>query len=169
LFFSYNFKEKIELNIKELITTFIVTMAAPVIKLEPIRMGDLLKKTSSSGYLPPHLRVGSAKEEVAIVGNNATSFPALGTLQEKNMSAWKQVIYKAPVEPSITEPPVEAISTMNDKIKSLIRQSELEELARQKPREEDPEKMTREELLEDGWVFLSLKDANEARLRLNSL
>ena len=44
-----------------------------------------------------------------------------------------------------------------------------EELERQKPREEDPNKMTREELLADGWVILSLKSADEVRLRLNSL
>lgn len=143
-------------------------MAAPVIKLEPIRMGDLLKTTSSTGYIAPHLRVGTAKKEEIIVGNNVNSFPTLETVQQKNVSMWKQVVHKAPVEPS-TEPSVEAISTMNDKIKDLMRQSELEELERQKPREEDPEKMTREELLADGWVFLSLKTANEARLRLNSL
>ena len=58
---------------------------------------------------------------------------------------------------------------MNDKIKDIIRQTELEELERQKPREEDPNKTTREELLADGWVILSLKSADEVRLRLNSL
>lgn len=144
-------------------------MAAPVIKLEPIRMGDLINtSSSSSGYVAPHLRVGTTKKEDAIVGNNVTSFPALGTVQQKNVSTWKQVVHKAPVEtPVVTEPSV--VRTMNDKIKQIIHQSELEELERQKPREEDPEKMTREELLADGWVFLSLKSANEARLRLNSL
>jgi hypothetical protein len=141
-------------------------MAAPVIKLEPIRMGDLLKTTSSSGYVAPHLRVGTAKKEEVIVGNNVTSFPALGTVQQKNVSMWKQVVHKTP---EVVEAPVIQTSRMNDKIKEIIHQSELEELKRQKPREEDPEKMTREELLEDGWVFLSLKDANKARLRLNSL
>lgn len=147
-------------------------MAAPVIKLEPIRMGDLLKtSSSSSGYVAPHLRVGTAKKEDVIVGNNVTSFPALGSVLQKNVSAWKQVVHKAPVEtPVITEPSVvRTIPTMNDKIKEIIHQSELEVLERQKPREEDPEKMTREELLADGWIFLSLKSVNEARLRLNTL
>jgi hypothetical protein len=53
-------------------------------------------------------------------------------------------------------------------IKEQIRQAELEEEERQKPKEDDPLKMTREELLASGWAILSLKSAPEVRLRLNT-
>jgi hypothetical protein len=53
-------------------------------------------------------------------------------------------------------------------IKEQIRQAELEEEERQKPKEDDPLKMTREELIADGWTILPLKSAHEARLRLNT-
>ena len=143
-------------------------MATPVIKLQPIRMGDLMNTSSpSTSYLPPHLRGATVKDEVATVGDDAINFPSLGTAPKKT-SAWKEAIHTSTVTAEI--PVVQAtVPTMNDKIKDIIRQTELEELERQKPREEDPNKMTREELLADGWVILSLKSADEVRLRLNSL
>ena len=145
-------------------------MANPVIKLAPIRMVELTAASGqASAYLPPHLRTAIVKPEVATVGNDAVNFPALGTAPKKP-PAWKQVIYKAQ-EPLVQETVAEVVPkepTMNDKIKDLIHQAALEEEERQKPKEEDPLKMTREELLADGWVILSLKSANEARLRLNT-
>lgn len=150
-------------------------MANPVIKLAPIRMVELTAASGqASAYLPPHLRTAVVKPEVATVGNDAINFPALGTAPKKS-PGWKQVIYKAKeplvketlVQETITEV-VTKEPTMNDKIKDLIHQAALEEEERQKPKEDDPLKMTREELLADGWVILSLKSANEARLRLNT-
>jgi hypothetical protein len=157
----------LNLIIKVSIITYIVKMATPVIKLAPIRMGDLMSTSSSTSYVPPHLRGTIVKDEIATVGDDAVNFPSLGIAPRK-ASGWKQAVH---TEPVIAEIPVvqATVPTMNDKIKDIIRQTELEELERQKPREEDPNKMTREELLADGWVILSLKSADEVRLRLNSL
>jgi hypothetical protein len=139
-------------------------MANPVIKLEPIRMGSLVSGSSAvaSGqkYLPPNLRTDTVTQKVDLSADN---FPSLGMVIKK-----KQPWARASVKPMDSSIPGTIDTTLKDKIKEQIRQAELEEEERQKPREEDPLKMTREELIADGWTILSLKSASEARIRLNT-
>jgi hypothetical protein len=138
-------------------------MANPVIKLEPIRMGSLVSGSSAAApgqkYLPPNLRTEAVPQKVDLSADN---FPSLGTTLKK-ATPWA----KASVTPGASIPAT-IDTTLKDKIKEQIRQAELEEEERQKPREDDPLKMTREELIADGWTILSLKSAPEARIRLNT-
>jgi hypothetical protein len=112
-------------------------MATPVIKLEPIRMAEIASVGSNQKYVSPSMR----KEQPAKVDLGGMNFPSL--------AAPPQVKKVAPE------------NNMKDKIKENIRIAELEEEQRQKPREEDPYKMTRKELLDDGWTILSLKSAKD--------
>ena len=147
-------------------------MANPVIKLEPIRMGSLVSDSSTvaSGqkYLPPNLRTETGPQKVDLSADN---FPSLGTTSKK-VQPWARPMALPMASPMASLEPVPAPAsidiTLKDKIKEQIRQAELEEEERQKPREEDPLKMTREELIADGWTILSLKSAPEARMRLNT-
>jgi hypothetical protein len=151
-------------------------MATPVIKLEPVRMGSLLSGSSSTGgvgqkYVPPNLRTETGEIKIDLGIQN---FPTLGAAPKK-AAAWGKMVTKvsvpmaaaAPV-PVATHAPVDGPTTLKDMIKEQIRQAELEEEERQKPKEEDPYKMTREELIANGWTILSLKSAPEVRLRLNT-
>jgi len=110
------------------------------------------------------------------------NFPCLGGAPKK-AAAWGKMAAKVatPVTMAVATPvpapvpmavavatPMPMPSTLKDMIKEQIRQAELEEEERQKPREDDPLKMTREELLADGWTILSLKSAPEVRQRLNT-
>jgi len=150
-------------------------MATPVIKLEPIRMGSLLATSSSAGqkYIAPGRR-GAVEETGPIkVDLGVDNFPTLGSAPKK-VSGWGKHTVKAtaPVELSDTvslPEPSKVSDTMRDKIKEQIRQTELEEEERKKPKEDDPYKMTRAELLEGGWAILSLKpeSVREAVWRLN--
>jgi len=139
-------------------------MANPVIKLEPIRMGSLVSGSSAVAagqkYLPPNLRTETVSQKVDLSADN---FPSLGMVT-KRAQPWARACV-TPIDSSI---PATIDTTLKDKIKEQIRQAELEEEERQKPREDDPLKMTREELIADGWTILSLKSAPEARIRLNT-
>ena len=135
-------------------------MATPVIKLEPVRMGSLVATSSplagGKKYLAPNMRTNSTEPVKIDLG--VKNFPSLGSAPKK-ISGWgKHIVNIAPVVedviPISTRPDT---NTMKDKIKEQIRQAELEEEERQKPKQEDPEKMTREELLASGWAILSLK------------
>jgi len=140
-------------------------MANPVIKLEPIRMGSLMSDSSGAmpnqKYVPPNLRTDTASQKIDLSADN---FPSLGAAP-KMAQPWATVS----VTPECMTTPAVIETTLKDKIKEQIRQAELEEEERQKPREEDPLKMTREELIADGWTILSLKSAHEARIRLNTI
>lgn len=155
-------------------STPFVTMATPVIKLEPIRMGSLLAPASTSvgqKYVAPSKRNGVEDTGPIKVDLGVGNFPTLGSVPKKT-AGWGKHVVKVSPEPSPEPSPVtefEALpkpETMKDKIKEQIRQAELEE---QKPREEDPYKMTREELVADGWAVLSMKpeDVRDTVWRLN--
>ena len=141
-------------------------MAKPVIKLEPIRMGSLVSDSSGvtpgQKYLPPNMRTDTATQKIDLSADN---FPSLGAAPKK-AQPWAKV--NVTLEPTPIATHVGIDTTLKDMIKEQIRQAELEEEERQKPREEDPLKMTREELIADGWTILSLKSAPEARIRLNT-
>lgn len=141
-------------------------MANPTIKLQPIRMGSLISGSSAVGssqkYLPPNMRTETVPQKIDLTADN---FPSLGSVPKRAQSWAKPVVVASPAS-IVSLVPVDI--TLKDKIKEQIRQAELEEEERQKPREEDPLKMTREELIADGWTILSLKSAPEARIRLNT-
>lgn len=142
-------------------------MANPVIKLEPIRMGSLVSGSSSAAgqkYLPPNMRTETGPQKIDLSADN---FPSLGTTSKK-VQPWARRMASLEPMPSLEPLASPVDTTLKDKIKEQIRQAELEEEERQKPREEDPLKMTREELIADGWTILSLKSAHEARMRLNT-
>ena len=152
-------------------------MANPVIKLEPIRMGSLVSDASAAGpgqkYVPPNLRTDTGPIKIDLDVHN---FPCLGAAPRKT-GIWGKIAVKpvpmaspVPTASPMASPTPKPVDepNMKDMIKEQIRQAELEEEERQKPKEEDPLKMTREELLADGWVILPLNSANEARLRLNT-
>lgn len=114
-------------------------MAMPVIKLEPIRMSNITSSAPiAQKYISPSLRTDTpAKVDLGV-----KNFPSLG----QTTVVWGKQ----------TDAP-----KMNDMIKEQIRHAELEEELRQKPKEEDPYKMTRQERLDDGWAILSLKSARD--------
>jgi hypothetical protein len=151
-------------------------MATPVIKLEPIRMGSLVATSSplSPGqkYIAPGKRSGLDEAVPIKVNLGVDNFPTLGSVPKKAVGWGKHVIKTAPVNdaPPATDVEVLLPPTMRDKIKEQIRQAELEEEEKQKPREDDPYKMTREELLAGGWAVLSMKPecVMKARLSLNT-
>lgn len=137
-------------------------MATPAIKLEPIKMGSLINGATSGAtsggtsakYLPPNARPASEKVSIDLGVNN---FPCLGVIPKKTGSWGKHVVITKPRD-VVQEEPLEKVRVVNmsDKIKDQLRQEELLEEEKKKPREEDPLKMTREELLQDGWAILSM-------------
>jgi len=152
-------------------------MATPVIKLQPIRMGSLISSeptVAGQKYVPPNMRTDTGPIKVDLGVNN---FPCLGAAPRKSLWGKSLPVTAAPVSTAavVTEAPVatatlaEPKHTLKNMIEEQIRQAQLEEEERQKPKEEDPLKMTREELLADGWVILPLSSAHEARLRLNTI
>jgi len=157
-------------------------MATPVIKLEPVRMGSITNSTQAQKYLPPNMRgsdTGPVKVDLGV-----DNFPTLGSAPKRVV--WGNHVVKSLAKPLATPKPLAMaapkptpvpnpepkpdIPNMMEKIKEHIRQAELEEEERQKPKEENPYKMTREELLQDGWAVLSLsKNAvNESMWRINT-
>jgi hypothetical protein len=108
------------------------------------------------------MRTETVPQKIDLTADN---FPSLGSVPKRAQSWAKPVVVASPAS-IVSLVPVDI--TLKDKIKEQIRQAELEEEERQKPREEDPLKMTREELIADGWTILSLKSAPEARIRLNT-
>ena len=152
-------------------------MATPVIKLEPVRMGSLMNSGSSplapgQKYLPPNMRGTTADTGPVTIDLGANSFPTLGSAPKKAVGWGKHVVKIMPAPPdkipTVPLPdPSKVSENMRDKIKGQIR---MEEEQRQKPREENPYKMTREELLADGWAVLSMAGENVKEVigRLNT-
>jgi hypothetical protein len=154
-------------------------MATPVIKLEPIRMGSLvgnsLPLAPGQKYLPPGMRSKSSDTGPVKVDLGVDNFPTLGSTPKKTGGWGNHVIKSSPLASSVPDVAIHAPESpisenMKDKIKEHIRQAQLEEEERQKPREEDPYKMTREELLMDGWAILSLnkEEVRQVRWRMNT-
>ena len=152
-------------------------MDTPPIKLQPIRMGSLVSSSSplapGQKYIPPKMRKDDLPQ---VVDLGVKHFPTLGSCVKK-INTWGkhviQTVEEVKIHPISDETFVSTASdilTMKDKIKEQIRQAQLQEEERQKPRVEDPEKMTREELLACGWAVLSLKpeSVREAAWRLNT-
>lgn len=153
-------------------------MANPVIKLEPMRMGSINSAGTASvdvsqKYLPPNMR-GEVATGPIKVDLSVDNFPTLGSAPKKVVGWGKHVIKSSPLAIPNTTITIESEATlpqnMKDKIKEQIRQTELEEEQKQKPREEDPYKMTYNELLEGGWEVLPLnaESVKQAKWRLNT-
>ena len=130
---------------------------ATFIKLEPMRMGDLLKNTEapiSGKYVPPSRRNASDSSDKIDMG--VKNFPSLGAAP-KNAGAWGK-------EPST---PVKTGPSLSDKIKEKIRLDALEEEEKARVPESDVWKMTAPQLHAAGWNILSLgetKDSEDSRL-----
>jgi hypothetical protein len=122
---------------------------ATVMKLEPIRMGDLLKNSEpSTKYVPPSRR-GTEQADKLDMGDK--NFPSLGPATKK-VSAWGKT-----AEPST---PVKTGPSLSDKIKEKLRLDALEEEERARVPESDVWKMTRGQLQAGGWDILSLGETN---------
>ena len=119
---------------------------ATVMKLEPIRMGDLLKSSEPAGskYIPPSRR-GTEQTDKLDMGDK--NFPSLGPATKK-ISAWGKT-----AEPST---PVKTGPSLSDKIKEKLRLDALEEEERTRVPESDVWKMTRGQLQAGGWDILNL-------------
>jgi hypothetical protein len=101
-----------------------------VIRLEPVRMGDLLQEETSSSklssYIPPHLR--SAIPE-SVPELTTTNFPSLSSVEIKQT---KPIQFKQMLE----------------------EQKEKEKLQAELQKKEPDE---RQKLLEEGWSLLEIK------------
>jgi len=119
---------------------------ATVMKLEPIRMGDLLKNSepSTSKYVPPNRR-GTDQVDKLDMGDK--NFPSLGPATKK-VPAWGKTVE------SSTGP------SLSDKIKEKLRLDALEEEERARVPESDVWKMTRGQLQAGGWDILSLGETS---------
>ena len=118
---------------------------ATVMKLEPIRMGDLLKNSEpSTKYVPPSRR-GTEQTDKLDMGDK--NFPSLGPATKK-VSTWGKTVE------SSTGP------SLSDKIKEKLRLDALEEEERARVPESDVWKMTRGQLQAGGWDILSLGETS---------
>ena len=146
-------------------------MATPVIKLEPICMGSLIGKApatspapASQKYVRPGIRVENAPVALDF---GATNFPSLGATP-KMVASWQKSCVKIPSLPNVEEQTTSL--SLKDVVKEQIRQAEIEEERKKKAKEEDPEKMSDEERLADGWASLPLsrQSVNDCKIRLNT-
>lgn len=145
-------------------------MATPVIKLEPICMGSLIGKappapSASQKYVRPGIRLENAPVALDF---DATNFPSLGATP-KMVANWQKSSVKLPSLPNAVEEQVSVLS-IKDVVKEQIRQAEIEEERKKRAKEEDPEKMTDEERIADGWAILPLskQSVNDCKFRLNT-
>jgi hypothetical protein len=146
-------------------------MAANGITVKPIRMGDLVSNTPSSGkvpgkYTPPSKRVGPDGKVVPVVENidmSDKNFPSLGAAAAKTATWGKHVVKPVVSLAPKPEPEsqVEKKETLSDKIKEKIRLDAIAESGRANLVEKDHWSMTDEELAEAGWVRLRMKSAQE--------
>ena len=127
------------------IHTAIMSLASGVIKLAAIRMGDLIQTAPADsaaqpaqvpgGYVPPHLRSKDAPQ-------------ALPTFTDKEF-------------PSMAAAPVAKKTGINFK-EMMKAQEEKEKEEQARAASENTE---RQQMIDDGWVFLSLKDAKKIAQR----
>ena len=117
-----------------------------VIKLEPMRLGDLVPKDISpavkkSGYVAPHLRskdTSTAKEgPISLVESD---FPTMGTSGP------------TPVTPSLKKPAINFKKAAN----TAIEYERMNEEERMRLPETDTLKMTEEQMIQAGWDIISL-------------
>lgn len=123
------------------------------ITLAPVRMGDLLSKTTiapsnlRSGYVPPHMRqVTVTPDTVALpekISLVETDFPTMGSPSPAKS--------KSPKSPSIN---------FKKAVDDHLEREKLTEAERNKVPEQDIMKMTSEQLEAGGWLRLSL-DVNK--------
>lgn len=122
--------------------TATMSLASGVIKLAAIRMGDLIQTAPADpaveapgGYIPPHLRSKDAPQ-------------ALPTFTDKEF-------------PSMAAAPVAKKTNINFK-EMMKAQEEKEKEEQARAASENTE---RQQMINDGWVFLSLKDAKKIAQR----
>jgi len=124
---------------------------ATFIKLEPMRMGDLLKNTEapiSGKYVPPSRR--TASDSVDKIDMGVKNFPSLGAAPKKPGPWGKEPSTAANTGPSLS-----------DKIKEKIRLDALEEEEKARVPESDVWKMTAPQLYAAGWNILSLGETRD--------
>jgi len=141
------------------------------IKLAPIRMSDIKISAEvdspakslaspvptpipatpmySSRYAPPNKRAPSSTPVVTTLDFNSAAFPSLNS--ESPLASQKPT----------------GVGGFKQKILDLIAKEALDEAERNRVIEEDPKKMTKEELLNAGWAILPLGNIKESGLRFN--
>ena len=141
-----------------------MSLASGIIKLAPVRMGDLTSVATSAAtaateaYLAPHLRGASALQtQQEQPKMDATNFPSLGGKPTTVKSVWNKA---APlmIIPTVTTLPV-VIPNFKATVDAYLEKERLSEAERNKQPETDINKMTKEELEADGWITLSLNRA----------
>jgi hypothetical protein len=136
-----------------------------IVKLAPIRMSEI-KANADTGspaksiitptptpmpntparYAPPNRRPAPVTPVVVSLDFNSEAFPSL---------------HESPIAKGST------VTGFKQKILDLIAKEALDEAERNRVIEEDPKKMTKEELLNAGWAILPLGNLKESGLRFN--
>ena len=126
------------------------------IQLAPVRMGDLipshLAQTTTKlaaatkpkvGYVPPHMRQGTAASDSVMLPEKIslveTDFPTMGSFSPATS--------KSPKSPAIN---------FKKAVDDHLEREKLTEAERLKAPEQDPLKMTKEQLEEEGWIALPM-------------
>ena len=126
-----------------------------VIKLAAIRMGDLVNTSSGqgqpgqgqpgqagqAGYVPPHLR-GKTVEVPKFTQNE---FPSMGTTKKQAIAGGGDYLSISKKEGSVN-------------FKEMMKVQEEKENEKKREREAS-ENDERQQMMNDGWVFLPLSDA----------
>jgi hypothetical protein len=155
-----------------------MSLASGIIKLAPVKMGDLATGAATSGatsaatggatkqaYLVPHLRAAGAKNEQPQDGStkaDATSFPSLGAKPKPNLrcNVWQKVTPVAtPVAPPVAPPVASLVPKYKATVDACLEKERLTEAERNKQPETDFNKMTAEEKQAAGWATLALNRA----------
>lgn len=126
------------------------------VALQPVRLADLPaaapKAQNAGAYVPPSLRKAEEEKKPTTLNvDDARAFPT----------------FAAPGRPAPVAAASLTASSLNFKktIEERIVKDEEEAAALAKPKEEDPLKMTREELIADGWTVLDKPAGNFERRR----
>lgn len=132
-----------------------MSLAADVIKLAPVRMGDLVHSeaatqavtgvtpTVAGGYVPPHLR----GKTVEIPTFTEGEFPSIGTKQIKTIAGGGNYLSVSKKQGSVD-------------FKEMMKAQEEKqrEIEREREASENDERL---QMMKDGWVFLRLSDAKD--------
>lgn len=154
-----------------------MSLASGIIKLAPMKMGDLVTAAAASGaaateatatsaaakeaYLAPHLR-GTSQKSQEQPKMDTTNFPSLGAKPVAKPVWNKSVITASSTIPTLvpmvlpTKPlPPMVLPNFKATVDAYIEKQKMAE-AEKKP-ETDFNKMTKEEKEADGWTVMSLR------------
>lgn len=131
-----------------------MSLASDVIKLAPVRMGDLVQSGAPpttltgpasvpGGYVPPHLR----GKTVEIPTFTEGEFPSMGTTQKQAIAGGGNYLSVSKKQGSVD-------------FKEMMKAQEEKqrEIEREREANENDERL---QMVKDGWVFLRLSDAKE--------